>query len=110
MELPWTTLLPIIQTAAILFGIPVIAFRLGQGTAALRLSIEHQATIVSQLAVELSELKREQREFRQVIIQIAAQTVRLDTHGQQITGLQKELSDLRRGEGFIFPLAHLTKP
>lgn len=86
-----------IQTLAILFGIPVMAFRFGRGTEAL-------AAAMGLLTKEVEQLKNEQKEFRGVLTKLAVQDNRLDNQGQQITALWKLIEDLRRGEGFILPI------
>lgn len=98
-----------VQTVAILLGIPVIAFRLGRGAEAIKASIKLQGDTVKALTEEVRELKNEQKEFRGVLTQVAVQNTRLDNHGTQITQLAKTVDDLRRGEGFIMPIgAHMA--
>ncbi len=94
----------IMQTIALLCGIPIIAFRLGRGAEALRAAIDAQGAIVANIGKEVHELQDAQKEFRSVLTQIALQSQRLDTQGQQIALAMKSIDDLRRGEGFIFPL------
>jgi hypothetical protein len=94
----------IVQTFAILFGIPVIAFRLGRGTEAVKASIATQGLTVNAIVQQLKELKDEQKEFRTILTQVAVQNTRLDNQGSQLTMLAKMVEDIRRGEGFILPL------
>ena len=106
----------LVQTAAILLGIPIIAFRLGRGTEALQSSIMSQgislgASITAQgltvnaMVNELKELKDEQKEFRSILTQVAVQNTRLDNQGVQLATLQQIVNDLRHGEGLILPLS-----
>lgn len=92
------TIFQIVQTIAVLFGIPLIAFRLGRGAEALKGMISEQGRTIK-------ELKDEQKEFRSVLTRVAEQNVRLDNQGAQLSQMWRLIEDLRRGEGFILPLA-----
>lgn len=94
----------VLQAAAVLLGIPIMAFRLGRGTKALEASITAQGKTVDAIVNEMKELKNEQKEFRVVLTQVAVQNTRLDNQGSQLTLLAKTVEDMRRGEGFILPL------
>lgn len=94
----------IVQTLAVLLGIPIIAFRLGRGTEAVKASITSQGITVAAIVEELKELKGEQKEFRGILTQVALQNQRLDNQGSQLALLAKTVDDMRRGEGFILPL------
>ena len=104
--LTWSveSLFQMTQTIVLLLGIPVVAFRLGRGTEALRATIDAQGVTVTNIGKEIHDLKSEHRDFRNMLTQIAVQTQRLDTQDQQLAILMKSIDDLRRGEGFIFPL------
>jgi cell shape-determining protein MreC len=106
MTASWSieSMFQMVQTIAILLGIPVIAFRLGRGAESLKSSIKTQGLIVTNLANEFRELKDEQKEFRKVLTEVSLQNQRLDNQGSQITQLFRTVDDLRRGEGFIMPI------
>lgn len=61
-------------------------------------------TIGKQQAVEISELKEEVKAVSKVVTQMAVQNTRLDAMAQRMTIQEKLIDDLRRGEGFIYPL------
>lgn len=101
---PVAEIFQIVQTCAILLGIPVIAFRLGRGTEAIKASVLLQGETMKALTEEVRELKEEHKEFRSTLTEVAVQKTQLDNHGSQLTQLFKIVDDLRRGEGFIMPL------
>lgn len=51
----------------------------------------------------LKGVQDELKNMQQVIVTQAAQSERLNNHGAQIVQLQRDVADLRRGDGFIVP-------
>lgn len=61
-------------------------------------------------AGEIKELKDEVKEIAKVVTQMAVQTTRLDAMAQRISMIEKLIDDLRRGEGYIYPLVRPKPP
>lgn len=53
------------------------------------------------LKAEVVEMKEELKKLAAVIVQQAVQTERLENLQQQVTLLQRNVEDLRRGNGFV---------
>jgi hypothetical protein len=57
--------------------------------------------IATSLEKQLVAMEQELKKLAEVIIAQAVQANRLDNQGSQLATLQREVSDLRRGEGWI---------
>jgi hypothetical protein len=82
--------------ALVALGLQTVVFLGGGWVMVLRNNWSTQALEKGQIAMQ-EELKK----LAEVITNQAVQSVRLDNQGSQIVLLQKEISDLRRGDGWI---------
>lgn len=76
-----------VQTVSLLGGAAIMVLRNSWNTQDMKEDMKGMA----------EDLKK----LTEVIVTQAVQTTRLDNQGTQIATLQKEVSDLRRGDGFI---------
>ena len=58
------------------------------------------------LEKQMEGMQHELKKLAEVITNQAVQANRLDNQGSQIATLQREVSDLRRGRGWIEPEGH----
>lgn len=92
----------IFQVASIIVGGFLVVYRFGRSTKATDYAI-------AQMSSSITEIKSEVAAMRALMTEVALQNQRLDNQGQQIAMLQRTVEDIRRGEGFILPLAHPAK-
>jgi len=82
--------------ALVALGIQTVVFVGGGWVMVLRNNWSTQALEKGQIA-----MREELKKLAEVITNQAVQSVRIDNQGSQIVILQKELADLRRGDGWI---------
>jgi hypothetical protein len=70
--------------------------KIGRMAGIMETTLLNQNERISSIGAKLEKLT-------DALTQIAVQSNRLDNHGQQITVMQRDIADLRRGEGFIVP-------
>lgn len=78
------------------------ASRFGKMSGIVEKTLQVQNEMIRELKTDISKLS-------EVMVTMAVSTTRLDNQGAQIASLQRELGDLRRGEGYIFPLSRGAK-
>lgn len=78
------------------------ASRFGKMSGIVEKTLQVQNEMIKELKADISKLG-------EVVVTMAVSTTRLDNQGAQIATLQREVGDLRRGEGFIFPLSRSAK-
>lgn len=104
MAMELETVVKIIEAVAIVLGGGIVLFKIGR-------AVEKFELIGKQQAQEIKELKIAVRDIGEVMTKVALQTQRQDTFAERLTLFERQLDDLRHGEGFIYPLtAHLPKP
>lgn len=74
-----------------------VAFNLIRNGQTVRDGMEQQAKYLKDVQDELKEL-------RKIVTDVAVQKSRLDAQDQRLNEHGRMMEDLRRGEGFIFPL------
>ena len=89
------------QIVAILGGGGVVAFRIGRSTQRVESSIELQKIAIAQSAGAISDIKADIAALKAVLTEVALQKA-------EIKQLREWYDELRRGEGFVYPLgSHL---
>lgn len=89
------------QIFAILGGGGAVAYRIGRATQRVENSIDLQKISNQQTASAISELKADIAALKAVLTDVALQKAEIDQ-------LRKWYDELRRGEGFVYPIgAHL---
>jgi hypothetical protein len=104
MELAWGTL-NIGTILTVLFGLTGFYFITKYDIKFLKDSLIKTEINITSLKTELkndmSDIKDDLKALNKVMIKQAASEERLNSQGNMLATLQRELSDLRRGNGFI---------
>jgi hypothetical protein len=104
----WGAILQISQTLAVVIGGGFGIYRIGRNTQKTESAITRANEVALEQKAEMGELKLEVRKLSDVLTTMAVTTTRVDNLAATITELRQLVNDLRRGEGFIFPLgAHV---
>jgi len=94
----------IAQIVSILGGGGLVAYRLGRTTQRMESSIDLQKQLSLQNGEEIRELKSEVKALNALMTEVALQKVAIER-------LEQWYDELRRGEGFVYPLTrHLKSP
>jgi hypothetical protein len=104
----WGAILQIAQTLAVVIGGGFGVYRIGRNTQKTESAITRANEVAIEQKEEMSDLKKEVRKLSDVLTTMAVTTTRVDNLSNSITELRQLVNDLRRGEGFIFPIgAHI---
>lgn len=52
---------------------------------------------------DISEIKEDLKMLNKLVMDVALQNARIDNLGQSIVNMQRDIHELRRGEGYITP-------
>ena len=98
-----------IALLGVAFSVLYSASKVGRMSGIVEKTLQVQNDMIGELKGGISklsdELKADIGKLSEVMITMAVQTTRLDSQSTQIATLQREIGDLRRGEGYIFPLS-----
>lgn len=92
----------IAEIGSILGACGVVLFKVGRISGRVQETLNLQNVIMTRQADEISELKEETKKLGDVLKSLAVQDERINT-------LTKWYDELRRGEGFVFPLSARLK-
>lgn len=98
------TALRIFEIGSILGGGAVILFKLGR-------AIERFEGVGKIQGGQINEMKESIKSLADLMTKQALASQRMDNFGDRMNRQDKLLDDLRRGEGFIYPLGtHMAQP
>jgi hypothetical protein len=103
-EMQWPAILQLTQTAAVVVGGGFGIYRIGRNTQKTESAITRANEVASEQKKEMSDLKVEIRKLSEVLTAMAVTTTRVDNLSDGVTELRQLVNELRRGEGFIFPI------
>lgn len=93
------TIFRLVEIASVLGGGALLAFRFGSTTSRLESSIDS-------VQEEMAALKVQQEKLVEIITNQALLNQRMVQVGDRLNKLENWYDELRRGEGFVFPLWH----
>lgn len=100
----------LLEIVSILGGGGLVAFRLGRASQSVKESTERFETGMAAQAKQIEGVQNEIRTLNKLVTEVAVQNQRLDTQDSRLDAHDRLIEDLRRGEGFILPLApHLQR-
>jgi acyl carrier protein phosphodiesterase len=86
-----------------------VAYRLGRSTQRVESAIDLQKQSGVQTAAAITELKADIAALRAVLTEVALQKAEIERLHDTIARLEKWYDELRRGEGFVYPLESKLK-
>ncbi len=97
------TALRLFEILSIIGGGAIVLFRLGR-------AIEKVEQVGQQQGVEITALKDGVKQLADIMIKQALTNQRLDNLGERMNRQDKQIDEMRHGEGFVYPLgSHLTQ-
>jgi len=94
-----------VSIVGVIITMLLVSARLGRMTGSFESAQQSQTELIRTQGDSLRELKNEMVELRRVVTELAVFNTRLEGVDRRAALLEKLVDDLRRGEGFIFPLA-----
>ena len=103
-------LLQIGEIVSIVGGGLIALITFGRFTGRLETTIAASSARTDALQQEIGELKEETKKIAELVTGLAVTTTRLDAFSQRVLLLEKWYDELRRGEGYVFPLEYRRAP
>lgn len=92
------------QLLALVFGGGFTVFKMGRAVTRFEMVAERQAG-------DIKELKMDIKVMAEATLKLALQEERMLSISSRVTLMEKQIDDIRHGEGFIMPLgAHMPNP
>lgn len=91
------TAIRLVELIVLLGGGGTVIFKLGSAVTKFEL-------IGTQQAGEISELKKQVEGLGKIITAMAVEKTRLDGHADRLNRVEKQLDELRHGEGYVLPI------